>query len=129
MIQLTDATVEVEDTPVPVMPDSVSFTEGMGEQSMRAASVGGGRIEAIYSNDLSMAFATVKFDMPATVELIEKAKKWKGAQNNSTITISGGSGGQKITRTFNRAALTADYEVNLGPDSVISIEFKSLAAI
>ena len=29
MIQLTDASVEVNDEPIAVMPDSVNFTEGL----------------------------------------------------------------------------------------------------
>jgi hypothetical protein len=31
-----------------------------------------------------------------------------------------------MTRTFSKAALTMDYEVALGPDGVISVEFKAL---
>ena len=129
MIQLTDATFIVNDEPIPVMPDSVSFTEGLGEQTMRAASVGGGEVEAIYSNDLSTAFSTVSADIPSVIELIELAKTWKSLQNNNVVQIIGKNADGTITRTFSRAALTADYEINLGPDSVISIEFRALTAV
>tara|TARA_R110000744_G_scaffold196160_4_gene315387 strand:+ start:3608 stop:3997 length:390 start_codon:yes stop_codon:yes gene_type:complete len=126
MIQLTDASVEVNDEPIAVMPDSVNFTEGLGEQTMRAASTGGGKVEVIYSNDLSTGFSTVKFDMPSVIEYIELTKTWKLNGNNNTISINGEAGSDKLTRTFSKAALTMDYEVALGPDGVISIEFKAL---
>jgi|TARA_R110002096_G_scaffold157101_7_gene321904 hypothetical protein len=126
MIQLTDATITVNDSPVAVMPDSVTFTEGLGEQTMRAASTGGGNVEVIYSNDLSTGFATIKFDMPSVIEYIEEVKNWKQAGNSNTVSISGEAGSDSITRTFSKAALTMDYEVALGPDGVISVEFKAL---
>lgn len=126
MIQLTDATVEVGDEPIAVMPDSVTFTEGLGEQTMRAASIGGGAVEVIFSNDLSTGFSTIKFDMPSVIKYIDMAKDWKQNGNSNTISISGKAGSDSITRTFSKAALTMDYEVALGPDGVISVEFKAL---
>ena len=126
MIQLTDATFIVNDEPIPVMPDSVAFTEGLGEQTMRAASVGGGEIEAIYSNDLSTAFSMVRADMPSVIELIELAKTWKLNQNSNVVQIIGKNADGTITRTFSRAALITDYEIALGADASVTIEFRAL---
>lgn len=128
-IQLSDATFIVNDEVVLTIPNSISFTEGLGEQNMKAGSIGGGAVEAIYSNDLQSAFSMVKADVPSTPENIDLARKWKLNRNNNVVQIVGETLEGTVTRTFARAALTTNYEIGIGSESAITIEFKALTAI
>jgi hypothetical protein len=128
MIQLSDATFIVNDEAIATIPNSIAFTEGLGEQSIKAASVGGGEVEQIFSNDLESNFAMVKCELPSTPENITLARKWKKDRNNNTVQIIGETTEGNFTKTFSRAALTADYEVGIGNDATIPIEFKSSPA-
>ncbi len=129
MIQLTDATFIVNDEPVATIPNTTAFTEGLGEQSMKAASIGGGAVEQIYANDLETNFAMVKTEIPSTPENIELVKTWKNNRNQNVVQIIGETPEGTLTRTFAQAALTSDYEVGIGTDATIPVDFKSSQAI
>ena len=129
MIQLSDATFIVNDESVTTIPNTITFTEGLGEQSMKAGSTGGGGVEPIFSNDLESNFSNVKAELPSTPENIELVKGWKVNRNNNVVQIIGETPEGTLTRTFARAALTSDYEVGIGTDATIPLEFKSSPAI
>lgn len=130
-IQLANPTVTVSNVVVAVIPNSVTFTEGLGEQNIRAASGGGSNVEQIFSNNIETNFSTVKFDIPATPDNIALAREWKVKQNANLVQISGRTvgDGKIMTRTFSQAALLSDYEVALGSDTNISLEFKANPAV
>lgn len=129
-IALADASVEINNSPVAIVPNSITYTEGKGEQTMRSASSGGGSVEQVFSNNIEMNFSMVKFQLFNDIDSIEDARKWKTARNQNTVSISGKTpDGKKITRTFKQAAILNDYEVNLGSDTTIEIEFKSNPAV
>ena len=67
----------------------------------------------------------VKFSLHNTAENIDLARTWKVNANNNAITITGNG----LNRAVNNAAVTNDYEVNLGSDTTIDIEFKGDAAV
>jgi hypothetical protein len=125
MIQLTDATVLANNTPVPIIPNTLSYTEGLGEQTVRAASIGGGAVEQVFSNDLATSFSSLKFEMPTTVDTIKLARGWKTNSNQNVFQIAGETVDGTVTRTFTQAAVLNDYEVPIGSDVNISIEITS----
>ena len=129
MIQLSDATFIVNNESVATMPNTISFTEGLGEQSMKAASIGGGAVEPIYSNNIESNFSMVKCEIPSTPENIELVKGWKLNRNNNVVQVVGETTEGTLTRTFARAAITNDYEVGIGTDSSIPVEFKATPAV
>lgn len=129
MIQLSDATFIVNNEAIVTIPNTIMFTEGLGEQMIRAGSIGGGAVEAIYSNDLQSNFSTVKADIPSTPENIDLARKWKINKNNNVVQIIGETSEGTVTRTFAKAALTGNYEVNIGSEAAITIEFKALPSV
>jgi len=129
MIQLSDATFQVNNEAVATIPNTIAFTEGLGEQSMKAASIGGGGVEPIFANDLESSFSMVKTELPSTPENIELVKSWKINRNNNVVQIIGETLEGTMTRTFARAALTSDYEVGIGSDATIPVEFKSSPAV
>lgn len=129
MIQITDATFVVNNEAVPTVPNTINFTEGLGEQTIKSASIGGGNVEPIYANDLNSNFSTIKVDVPSTVDMINLIRQWKLNRNNNVIQIIGETIDGTMTRTFSRAALTGNYEVSLGADGNISLEFKAMPAV
>ena len=129
MIQLTDAAVLVNDEAVGIIPNSLSFTEGLGEQKIRAVSIGGGATEQVFANDLETNYSMVKFEMPTTPENVTLARSWKTNGNGNVVAIAGETPEGQLTRTFTQAALTADYEVPIGTEANISIEMQANTAI
>ncbi len=127
-IQLSDVTLEIAEETVGIIPNSLSYTEGLGEQKLRAVSIGGGATEQVYANDLETNFSVVKFEMPTTIENVKLARKWKSSGNANFISMSGTVGGTDFTKTISEAALTADYEVPIGTEANISIEMMGKTA-
>ena len=127
--QLANATITINNTPVPYTPNSLMFTEGLGEQTTRAASIGGGAVEQIYSQNVESNFSTISFEMPAIIGNIDSARGWKSNRNQNVIQIVGQTPEGVLTRTFTQAALLSDYEVALGSETNISMEFKANPAV
>lgn len=130
MIQLTDAALIANNEAVGVNPNSVAFTEGTGEQNVRAVSVGDGKVEQVYSHNVESNFSRLKFSLPTTIPNIKLARGWKTNRNQNVFQIAGTTpDGETVTRTFTKAAVTNDYEVNIGSEGNIDIEIMSNAAI
>lgn len=123
-IQLSNALVTVNNNPILHLPNTVMFTEGLGEQKMRPMVVGGGLVEIVYSEDRETNISKMSFEMPATIDLIEEARTWKLNKNQNLVQITGEtSDGKTLTRSLSGAALLTDYEVNLGSETSINMEF------
>lgn len=127
--QLANALVTVNNVPVPIIPNSLVFTEGLGEQVIRAASVGGGQVQQIYSNNIESNFSKVNFEIPADIDSIASARQWKANGNQNVIQIAGETPEGTLTRTFTQAAILNDYDVSLGSETTIPVEFKSNPAV
>lgn len=127
--QLSDATLMVNNEVWAIVPNSLVFTEGQGEQSIKAASLGGGAVEQVFSNDVESAFSMVKAELYATVENIENTRAVKANLNNNVVQIYGQTVDGSMTRTFTKAAMLGETEKALGVDATISIEFKANPAI
>lgn len=128
-VQLANPLVTINNDPVAVTPNSVMYTEGLGEQTMRAASLGGGQVVPIYSRNIEQNFGSVTFEMPATIPNIAKARQWKANEDQNVVAITGATIDGTLTRTFQRAAILNNYEVTLGSETNITIEFKTLQAV
>ena len=130
MFQLSDATILVNNEVVIVVPNSVEFDEGLGEQKVRAGSVGGGQTEQIYARDVETNFSGVKFSLHTTPDNVKLARSWKTNSNQNVVAIAGStSDGKTMTRTFTQAALTGNYKIPIGTEADIEIEFMANTAI
>lgn len=129
MIQLADATLIANNEAISIVPNSLKFTEGFGERSVRVAALGGGKVEQIYANNVEGALSKLMFELPTTPENIKLARAWTAAGNGNVFQIAGSTSEGDMTRTFTQAAVTNDYEVEIGSDTSISIEIASNAAI
>lgn len=128
-IQLSDAAILVNDEVVAIVPNTLKYTEGFGEQQVRAASVGGGAVEQIYSRDVETSLSKIMFDLHTTPDNVKLARSWKSNGNENVVQIAGKTTEGDVTRTFTQAAFTGDPEIEIGTEGVINIEFMSNAAI
>lgn len=130
---LANPQIVVNNESVSIVPNSVTYTEGAGEQNMRAASAGGASVEQVFSENVETNFSMVKFSIFPSPTMIDLARSWKKNGNANVVSITGTvteAGSEKVLRrTFNLAAILNDYDVNLGSDTNIEIEFKSQSAV
>lgn len=123
-------TLVVNNQAIFIIPNSCSFTEGYGEQSMRVQSAGGGVVSQVYSNNVETRLSALKFKLYSNPNNIDLAKGWKANANGNAISLTGQTrAGTYLSRVFNNAALLNDYDVNTQTDGTIDIEFKSDQAI
>ena len=105
-IALADVSVVINNEPIAIVPNSVTYTEGLGEQNMRVASAGGGSVEQVFSNDIETNLSMVNFEVFNDIETIELVRSWKVNRNNNTVSLSGRTpDGLTMTRTFRQQSL------------------------
>lgn len=122
-IQLSDASLLINNEVVPYVPNTLAFTEGFGEQTVRAAVIGNGKVEQVYSRNAETAVGRVKFELHTTPDNVKLARQWKSRGNRNVVQIVGiTDDGEEITRTFSASAVTNDYEVQIGSETTIEIE-------
>lgn len=124
-IALSNPTVLINNLAVAVVPNSVTYTQGKGEQTVRVQSAGGGSVQSVFSNNVETNLSTVKMSLFPTAENIALIDGWKDNGNSNAISITATG----LTKSFANAALINDYEVSLGSDTQIDIEFKTDAAV
>lgn len=128
-VQLADAAVLVNNEVVPIVPNSLEFTEGFGEQAVLPQSIGEGNVENVFSNNLESSMAMVKFELRSTIENIKLARSWKQNQDQNVVQVAGRTVDGEMVRTFTGAVLVNDYPVPIGSDATIEIEFHSNRAV
>lgn len=124
---ISTPSVIINNIPIGIVPNSLKFTEGFGEQTMRTQSAGGGTVDVVYSLNAESLMSKVSFEMINTAENVALARGWKSNLNDNAISLIDSATG--FSRNFANMALTTDYEVNLGADTTISIEFMGDRAV
>lgn len=122
--QISDPSVLVNNNAVFITPNSLTFTEGFGEQEILVQSAGGGVFDQVFADDIESNYGMVKFSVRATVDNINLARQWKSNKNANAVTITATTVDGSITRTFTNCAIVNDYEVALQADGVLELEFK-----
>ncbi len=132
-IAFANPQVTVNNESIEIKPNSLSFTEGFGEQIVRAASAGGGSVVQILADNIEDNFSDVKFSLDPTLKLIALARSWKAAPGQNVVAVTGtvtdGTEIATFARTFSKASITNNYEVPLGADTQIDLEWKSNSAV
>ena len=131
-VVISNPQVVVNNLSLAIKPNSLTFTEGFGETIVRAASAGGGSVVQIRADDITDHFSELKFALDPTQENIANARLWKSVPGENvvsvTATITDGGTSVVFSRTFQKASITNNYEVPLGSDTQIDLEWKSDAA-
>lgn len=127
----SNVTLNINNTPTAYVPNSLSFNEGLGEQSISTQSAGGGIVQTVYSNNVETNKSMVKFSIfaagDATANNIDTIKTWKLNGSANAITISDTASG--FTRTFQNMALVNSYDINLQDQGKIEVEFQGDPAV
>jgi hypothetical protein len=129
MIQLSDAAVIANNEAVAIIPNTLTYTEGLGEDSIRAASSGGGKVEQIWGRNLESAFSSLKFELPTTADNIALVRSWKVNNPSNVFQIAGTTAEGDVTRTFTQASVANDPEIGIAGEGVIAVEITSNPAI
>ena len=121
--QLSDVSVEINDETFFILPNTLKFKEGFGEQSVRNQSAGNGVIDQVYSNDVETMIGDVKFEIAATVPAVNAVRAVKNNKNQNSVVITATTQDGTLTRSYANCALVNDYEVNIAADGNIELEF------
>lgn len=119
--------VVINNVAINIVPNSLKYKEGTGEQTVKTQSAGGGVVDVVYSDNAESKMSSVSFEMINTGANIESLLTWKNNANANAITLTDTATG--FTRNFSNMALTTDYEVNLGSDTTISVDFMGDPAV
>lgn len=125
-VALANPTVIINNLSVPVVPNSVMFTEGLGTQKVRVQSSGGGAVQSVVSNDVETNLSDFKLSIYPTADNIELIRGWKVNTGLNAISCTADGG---FSRSISNATVVNDYEVKMGADTNIEVEFKGDAAI
>jgi len=124
---ISTPSVIINNLPIGIRPNSLKYTEGLGEQTMRTQSAGGGTVDVVYSSNAESFMSTVSFELLNTADNINNIRAWKTNLNQNAISIVDQNSG--LTRNFANMALTNNYEVALGADGVIAVTFMGDAGV
>lgn len=128
-VVLANPQVVVNNISLSIKPNSLDFTEGFGEQIVRAASAGGASVIQILADNIEDNFSEVKFSLEPTIDNINNARAWKSNPGQNVVSVTGtvtdGTTEQTFSRTFSKASITNNYSVMLGADTSVDLEWKS----
>lgn len=125
-IAITNPTVTINNTPIAVIPNSVMYTEGKGEQTVRVQSSGGGNTEPVVGDNVETKKSKFNMGLYPTAGNIEIARGWKSNPAANAISVTGNG---NFNRSINFSTLINDYEVPLGADTTMDLEFEGAEAV
>jgi len=126
MTAISTPTITINNQVINILPNSCTYDEGGGEQTIRTQSAGGGIVSNIFADNAETKFSTVKFTMINIPDNIAQARIWKFNGNANAITITSDG----LARNFSAMALTNNYEVKLAAtDGGFELEFKGTSAV
>lgn len=124
---LSTPTIMIDNIAYNIIPNSFKFTEGLGEQMVRTQSSGGGQVAVVVARNVETNKSKISFSLEPTQVNIEQIKAVKASLDLHVITAFDNRIG--FTRTFQQAVCTKDYDVALGADTPMDLEFESAPAI
>ncbi len=125
-IILNDPQVTLNDELFAIVGNSVSFTTGDGERSVKAAGTGGGKSVMTISENVETKLSTAKFSVFTTVENVDRVDQAIKRLNNNVLVFTGtDTFGNRMTKTFTNAIVINDPEFNLQQDGQIDVEMSS----
>lgn len=122
--QISDPSVVINNEAVYIMPNTLAYTEGFGEQEVKNQSAGNGVIDQLYADNVETQIGMVKFSLASTAANINLARQWKNNKNQNAIAVTATVSEGTLTRNFTQMALVNDFEVALQTDGVLELEFK-----
>lgn len=123
-IILTSAAIEVDDETVTVEGNTISFIEGIGESTVKAATNGGKPVMVI-SSDETTKVGCIKFSMPATIQANNDSRNWAALGAGRTVRVTGiDPAGNRLARTLRDGIMVTDPEKQIQNEGTLEVEFK-----
>jgi len=120
---MANPTVEVNNDVIAIVPGSLSFNSGYGENKVKVASAGGNSKELYISQDVETQLGVVTFKLISAKHNIDKIDEWvklTSELNGNTINLSNAD----FTRAFTEMAVVNNPEVGSGTDAEVEIKFE-----
>ncbi len=127
--QLSDLTVIVNNEVVGVEPNSVKWKDGLGESKVRTMSVGGGKTEQVFAQDLESHIGEVTFELAVTIDHAKLVRGWKIKRNTNVVQLIGKNPDGQIQKTFTQSALTSEPEFEAAAESTVECVFMGNQAV
>jgi hypothetical protein len=124
---LSTPQVTINNQTLDIVPGSLKIKMGLGEQSVKVASAGGGSTSLVYSENVETKKGGVKFQLFTTPANIARIKPIKILNPNNAISIT--DPGATDTYYFSQATMINDPEINAQPDGVLDFEFEARSAV
>jgi hypothetical protein len=125
-IILNDPQVTLNDELLAIVGNSVSYTTGEGERSLKAAGTGGGKGVLTISEDIETKISTAKFSVFSTVGNVDTIDQAIKRLNNNVLVIAGTDlFGNSLRKTFTNSVIMNNPEFNLQKDGQIDVEISS----
>ena len=102
-------TVVVNDIPYPIVPNTVKHKAGLGETKVNSASVGGGAVEIVVSEDAETKVSMVKFKMFTERKNEDAVKLWKQTNGANTVILTQ-PGEKPLSGTFMSVVNDPEWE-------------------
>ena len=122
---LSNPSVEIDDNPISIIPNSLSFKYGKGDKSVKTQSAGGNSIESILTEDAETKISMVKFKLRNTNVNLNLANTWTANVDGMTIRLSEGD----MSVSFRNMVVVTEPEVAIGADGELELEFQGQAIL
>ena len=126
-MQENNLTLEINDTQVAYVPNSIKYKDGKGAVSVNVNAAGGGATTVTHSVDLENAKGMVTFELRMTQENDALVRGYFSNIGKNTIRLSNNTTG--FTKVFSGMSLTEDPERQLSADGVIELVFEGNGAV
>ena len=116
--QISDPSVVVNDITVNVVPNSVSYKSGKGEQSVKVQSAGNGLVSVVTSTNVETKKGMVKFSVYSTEQAIQLKELWQSNGGGNVIELG------SVNLTMSQGTMVNDPEITLSDDGKVELEFQ-----
>ena len=116
--QISDPSVVVNDITVNVVPNSVSYKSGKGEQSVKVQSAGNGLVSVVTSTNVETKKGMVKFSVYSTEQAIALKELWQSNGGGNVIELG------SVNLTMSQGTMVTDPEITLSDDGKVELEFQ-----
>jgi hypothetical protein len=116
--QISDPSVVVNDITVNVVPNSVSYKSGKGEQSVKVQSAGNGLVSVVTSTNVETKKGMVKFSVYSTEQAIALKELWQSNGGGNVIELG------SVNLTMSQGTMVNDPEITLSDDGKVELEFQ-----
>jgi hypothetical protein len=122
---ISDPRVLINGEPVVVKGSSVEYDLGEGEQNVRAASYGDGRVVSVHTENIETKTGKIKFICYPTQEQDRLISKWKRGIGTNVIELTQNfKNGDSIEILFQSMSFTNEVNRTTGSEGEVALEAK-----